>query len=138
MLNNFVPLYQIQYKPLKLSTMKNFIKKANKKAWKEIQQIKDSKNMFMVESAINTALLKTFGIKDFGLMKIAMTKGDDYSQLRIEYGCNTYNSNYDLLKTIRNHNFDTYHKEVKKYLISFIPERMKIVRMYKELIQTTN
>ena len=64
------------------------IKKINKKAYKQIAQIKDAHNMLEVESSINRALLITFGLWDLGLMKIAMREG--YAELCQLYGCISY------------------------------------------------
>lgn len=107
------------------------IQKVNKKAFKEIRQIQTSSNMLEVESAINNAIHKTFGLWDLGLQKIAMRKG--YNELCAIYGCITWNGNFELMKAVRYHNFDTHKEDVKQYLISFIPERMKVSLMYKKI-----
>ena len=107
------------------------IKKINKKAYKQIAQIRDAHNMLEVESSISRALLTTFGLWDLGLIKIAMRNG--YAQLCKEYGCVSYKGNFELLKAMRNYNFDTYQKQARVYLMSFIPERMRVSEMYKNL-----
>ena len=48
----------------------NIISKVNKKAWKEIQQIKNSTNMMDVERYIENAVLNACGTRNLGLMSM--------------------------------------------------------------------
>lgn len=116
--------------------MKNLQKVVAKKAYQEIKKISNSNNMVSVESAINTALLKTFGLINLGLLKLAFERNSE--KLLASYGYGGKSRNFELTKAIRNYNFDTYAIEAKKYLFSFIPERMKTCTMYKNLENSLN
>lgn len=106
-------------------TIQNFIKKCNKKAYKSIRRIKSAHNMLVVEDAINQALLDTFGMYNIGMIKILMGQGQEYP---------SYGTDFDQLKATRTNNKDMFGKDVKQYLISFIPERMKVTAMYQKMI----
>lgn len=112
------------------------VEKVNKKAYTEIKQIQEAHNMLEIESAINNAILKTFGLFNIGLMKIAMR--DNILTLQIKYGCVSYNGDFNKMKTIREENLNRYKNDVKKYLMSFIPERMKITTMYAKMQMSLN
>lgn len=94
------------------------IKKANKKAYTEIRQIQNSSSMMDVNSLISTAMVKTFGLWNIGLLKIRMNN----------------NEQFDVLKSRRLANMNKYGKDVKSYLITFIPDKLKNCIMYNELI----
>jgi hypothetical protein len=118
--------------PLQIAEIMNIQKTVAKKANIEIKQIMNANNMVSVESLINTALLKSFGLINLGCIKYAMINNKD--GLLKAYGYSGNSRNFELLKAVRNHNFDLYALDAKKYLISFIPERMKVSEMYKRLV----
>ena len=96
------------------------IEKANKKAYQEIRNISNAKNMLDVISSMNEVLLKTFGLWSLGLQKIRMNNDELFESL----------------KSRRLQNMEKHGKEVKAYLITFIPERLRNTIMYNELINS--
>lgn len=109
----------------------NAIISCQKKAYKQIRQIQNAKNMLEVGDAMFHAILETFGVANLGLIKYAMDKG--YTQVLETYGAHKYTS-FDVCKYVRNNNLKMHRNEVRQYLISFIPERMKKCAMYREMI----
>lgn len=114
------------------------IDKVNKKAWVQIKQISQAKNMLEVESAIGEAVLRSFGLWNIGLMKIAMRKvaeGDNgYVGLQKEYGCHSWNNDFERMKEIRDFNLKNYKSIALQYLYSFIPSRIRSVAMFKKMM----
>lgn len=78
--------------------MEQFINQCNKKAYKHIKHIQSAHNMLEAESAINSAIMHTFGTHNLGLIKIAMRH--NYYLLLKEYGAGHY-TNFEALKAMR-------------------------------------
>lgn len=116
--------------PLKIM---NVNKKVAKKAFKEIKEILNATNMVQVEMSISSALQKTFGLQNIGMIAHAMNTENVPLMNRYEYYGS--NRNVELTKSIRYFNLDTYGIEAKRYLASLIPERMHKAQMYKNLIE---
>lgn len=112
--------------------MENFINKCNKKAFQEIRKIQNASNMLEVEAAINTAIRKTFGLQDLGIIKVAMREG--MTDLIKIHGASKYGS-FDELKDVRTVNFIMNTDNVREYLKTFVPKRMKTSRMYNDLFE---
>lgn len=110
----------------------NFIAKCNKKSYKSIKQIINANNMLEVDHAINDAIIDTFGLRNEGLIKIAMRKN---STMMEHYGCVGYKDNFDLLIAVRRYNLDTYGQAIKAYLMTFISEKMKGTHMYQIMVK---
>lgn len=98
------------------------ILKCQKKAWKEIKNIRNAPNMICVEGAISDAIEKTFGMWDRGVYMIGMKKLGAMGVLEGE-----------MVIRIRRSNYDKHLSVVRNYLIDMIPERMFNTMMYKKM-----
>lgn len=99
------------------------IKKCQKKAWKEIQQIQNASNFLEVEQSISDAVEKTFGMWDKGLLLVRMKRLGEMGELEGQ-----------LIIRIRRANFDKWQWLVRNYLEEFIPKRFFHTLMYKRYI----
>lgn len=114
----------------------NISEKVSKKAFQELRLIQNSKNMMEVYYAMSTAIQKTFGLQNIGLLKVAIEM--DRTDLMSRYDYYGKNRNIDLLEAIRYFNLDKYGLEAKKYIMTFIPERMHKSIMYQDMILSIN
>lgn len=97
------------------------IKKCQKKAWTDIKIIQSAPNMLAVESAINNAIEKTFGLYNEGLLIVGMKKLGQMGEL-------------EFVMRIHRQDFSNCSCIVRSYLIDLIPSRFHNTLMYRKLI----
>lgn len=104
-------------------TTQQALLKCNKKAWKEIKNIKNAGNMLSVEGAISDAIQKTFGMWDKGVYLIGMKKLGEMGVLEGER-----------VIRIRRQNFSNHVGTIRHYLMEMIPVRFHNTLMYAKMI----
>jgi hypothetical protein len=98
------------------------IEKTNKKAWLEIKHIQNATNILTVESALNDAVLKATSLWNFGMHTIQMRKSG-ITDAHILTICQ-----------IRMDNLLKHKAAIRKYLLSYVPARLRTTIMYQNLI----
>ena len=109
----------------------NAIKTTQKRAYKQIQAIKNASNMVEVEILINNTILDVFRLRNFGLMKIYFSTKN--RTMLNYFGCLNYKC-FEDCKRIRTIQYKLHKHEVAAYLVSFIPEKLRHSKKYFTLV----
>lgn len=93
-------------------------RKIQKRAWRQIQQIRDASNMLDVHGAISEGVLEVFGLRHIGMLRVVMR---NRGMLNDFYALQTWR----LFEKAKHERF------VIQYLATHIPERLHKCRMYQ-------